>query len=135
VQYESTRSLPGATILLIDDESVVREMWEDFLTQKGYRVITARDGVEGIKRFREHRGDVDLVILDLVMPNMGGKETLARLREIDPDVKVLVSSGYSENGQASRIVDLGIDGFVQKPARLTQLEKQIVEILQRKPDR
>lgn len=128
---EMTHSVPGATILLIDDESVVREMWEDFLTQRGYRVITARDGVEGIARFREHKGSVDLVILDLIMPNLGGKETLARLREIDPDLKVLVSSGYSENGQAGRIVDLGIDGFVQKPARLTQLEKQIVEILEK----
>ncbi len=131
VKHEVSRSVPGVTILLIDDEPVVRETWDDFLTQKGYRVITARDGLEGIERFKEHKGTIDLVVLDLIMPNLGGKETLEALREIDPALKVLVTSGYSENGQAGQIVNLGIDGFVQKPARLTQLEKQIVEILKR----
>jgi len=128
---ERSGSIPGATILLIDDEPVVREMWEDFLTQKGYHIITAEDGIKGIECFKKHSTRIDLVILDLIMPNLGGKETLTTLREIDPKVKVLVTSGYSENGQAGGIVDLGIDGFIQKPARLTLLENQIVEILRK----
>ena len=94
-------------------------------------LLLPEDGLEGIERFKEHKGRIDLVILDLIMPNLGGKETLEALREIDPALKVLVTSGYSENGQAGQIVNLGIDGFVQKPARLTHLEKQIVEILKK----
>jgi two-component system cell cycle sensor histidine kinase/response regulator CckA len=124
-------SIRDAMILIIDDEPVVREMWEDFLVQKGYRVTVAEDGHEGIERFRELKDEIDLVILDLIMPRLGGKETLAALKEIDPAVKVLVTSGYSENGQAGEIVDLGIDGFLQKPSQLAQLERQIIDILQK----
>jgi PAS domain S-box-containing protein len=131
IHRETSQSMPGATILLIDDEPVVREVWEDFLTQKGYQVITAEDGLDGIERFKGLKDRIDLVILDLIMPNLGGQETLAALREIDPKVKVLVTSGYSENGQAGEIVNLGIDGFLQKPSQLTLLEKRIVEILRK----
>jgi hypothetical protein len=128
---ETSQSMPGMTILLIDDEPVVREVWGDFLTQKGYRVITAEDGLVGIERFEARKGKIDLVILDLVMPNLGGKETLAALRKVNPTVKVLVTSGYSENGQAGEIVNLGIDGFIQKPSQLTHLESEIVRILRK----
>jgi two-component system cell cycle sensor histidine kinase/response regulator CckA len=131
VQREKSPSMPGTTILLIDDEPVVREVWSDYLSQKGYRVITAEDGRQGIDRFTEFKDTIDLVILDLIMPNLGGKETLAALRKIDPAVKVLITSGYSENGQAGEIVNLGIDGFVQKPSQLTHLEKRIVEIMKK----
>lgn len=127
----TARSMPGSTILLIDDEPVVREMWVDFLGHRGYHVITAEDGLEGIERFKSLRDGIDLVILDLIMPNLGGNETLAALRKIDPMVKVLITSGYSENGQAGRIVDMGIDGFIQKPTRLTHLEEEIVRILKK----
>jgi PAS domain S-box-containing protein len=131
VPRETNQSVPGATILLIDDEPVVREMWGDFLIQKGYRVITAEDGLEGVERFRGLKDEIELVILDLIMPRLGGRETLAALKKIDPSVRVLVTSGYSENGQAGEVVDLGIDGFLQKPCRLTLLEKQITEILRK----
>ncbi len=131
VRLETSQSVPGATILLIDDEPVVREMWGDFLIQKGYRVITAEDGLHGIERFKDFKNEINLVILDMIMPNLGGKETLDALRKIDPKIKVLVTSGYSENGQAGEIVSLGIDGFVQKPSQLTQLERQIVQILRK----
>jgi len=132
---ESTRTdeivdhLITATILLIDDEPMVREVWSDFLTRKGHRVLTAENGLEGIEVFKGHRDEIDLVILDMIMPKLGGKETLISLKEIDPSVKVLVTSGYSENGQAGEIVRLGIDAFIQKPTQLTLLHKKIGEIL------
>ncbi len=118
-----------ATILLIDDESVVREVWGDFLTQKGHRVLTAENGLVGIELFKRHKDEIDLVILDLIMPELGGKATLTGLREIDPSVKVLVTSGYSENGQAGEILPLEIDAFIQKPAPLGLLQEKIGEIL------
>jgi PAS domain S-box-containing protein len=121
----------GETILLIDDEPVVREMWGDFFAQKGYRVLVAENGLVGLDVFTAHRDEIDLVILDLIMPKLGGKDTLAGLREINPTVKVLVTSGYSENGQAGEIVRLGVDGFVQKPAQLALLEEKVEEILKK----
>ncbi len=121
-----------ATILLIDDEPVVREMWGDFLSEQGYRIITAKDGQEGAGLFFEKKGEIDLVILDVVMPKLSGKETLGRIRGAVPDVKVLLTSGYSENGQAGDLIDLGVDGFIQKPSQLSHLAQKISEILKGK---
>ena len=119
----------GEIILLIDDEPIVRDMWGDFLNDQGYRVIYAEDGGEGIKIFRENKDEIDLVILDFIMPGYGGGETFSRLKEIDPDVRVLLTSGYSENGRAGEVVEVGAMGFIQKPAQLTELAEKIREIL------
>jgi two-component system, cell cycle sensor histidine kinase and response regulator CckA len=123
------------TILIIDDEHTVREMWESFLTENGYRVVSAENGQEGIGIFQDRKDEIDLIILDLIMPKMGGKETLPLLREIKPDIKVLISSGYSENGQAKEILESGVDGFIQKPIRLTELAKTISSILGKSGDK
>jgi PAS domain S-box-containing protein len=117
------------TILIIDDERAVRELWRDFLKKKGYRIITAEDGQRGIDVFRDSRDEIDLVILDLVMPNMGGEEALKRLREIRPNIKVLVSSGYSENGQAKEILKQGVNGFIHKPVRLAEIAERVRDVL------
>lgn len=122
----------NATILLVDDEKVVIDMWSDFLSEKGYQIIIARDGEEALKVFKEKKSDIDLVILDYVMPKMGGKETLVKMKEIDPNLKVLITSGYSENGQAKKIVTEGANGFIQKPAPLGELHGKIIEVLSQK---
>ena len=122
-------SVGNTTILLVDDENIVIDMWGDFLSEKGYRIITARDGKEALEIFRDKKSEIDLVILDYVMPKMGGRETLIKMREMDHDLKVLVTSGYSENGQAKKIVTENANGFIQKPAPLEELLKKIVEIL------
>ena len=83
----------------------------------GYRALAARNGQEALEIYRENRGRIDLVVLDMVMPGMGGGEVFDRLREIDPGVRVLLSSGYSINGQAQDILDRGCKGFLQKPLR------------------
>ncbi|MBN1574650.1 MAG: PAS domain S-box protein [Deltaproteobacteria bacterium] len=117
------------TLLIIDDEAIVVDMWSDFLKDTGYKVITATNGEEGIGLFTEMRDEIDLVILDYVLPGMSGMETFRKLKEIDPDVKVLISSGYTENGKAKDILMEGGDGFIQKPARLNDLNGKIREIL------
>ncbi|MBN1883378.1 MAG: PAS domain S-box protein, partial [Deltaproteobacteria bacterium] len=91
------------TILLIDDEPYVLEMWGDLLEENGYVVLTAEDGFRGVEIYRERAGDIDLVVLDYIMPGMGGDIVIEQLKGIDADVKILVASGYSENGQAKGI--------------------------------
>lgn len=135
VVKDDEKFIESATILLVDDEQVVIDMWGDFLLHKGHRILTARDGEEALKVYKENEDEIDMVILDYVMPKMGGKDVLMSLRKIDPDVKVLVSSGYSENGQAGEIIQEGANGFVQKPAQLGELYKKIMEILQYKRKR
>ena len=124
------KDISNATILLVDDEQVVIDTWGEFLSQQGHQVLTALDGKKALDIFKKKKDEIDLVILDYIMPQIGGKEVLINLREIDPSVKVLVASGYSENGQAKEIVAEGANGFIQKPAQLQELHTKIVEILQ-----
>jgi CheY-like chemotaxis protein len=86
-------------------------------------------GKEEIDIFQKDRGKFDLVIMDMIMPEMGGGETFDRLKKIDPDVKVLLSSGYSINGQATKILRRGCDGFIQKPFNMNQLAEKVQKIL------
>jgi len=95
-------------------------------------VLIARSGKEAIEIYEKTRDQIDLVILDMIMPVMGGGETYDRLKEVDPDIKVLLSSGYSINGEASEILDRGCDGFIQKPFNIKELSQKIREILDKK---
>lgn len=117
------------TVLIVDDEKVIREVGVAMLEALGYNVFAAAQGEEAVRLYREHRDTIDLVILDMVMPGISGGETYNRLREIDPGVKVLLSSGYSMNGQAQTILDRGCDGFIQKPFDVVMLSYKIREIL------
>ncbi len=119
-------------ILLIDDEPVVREMWGDFLNTLGYRVITARDGKEGIGVFEQNRDQIDLVILDLIMPRLGGKETLIRIKEINPDIKVIITSGYTEYEKMREMLGKKTVGFIPKPSQLAEISLKIQEVLHKK---
>ncbi|MFH1673785.1 MAG: response regulator [Pseudomonadota bacterium] len=117
------------TVLLVDDEPVVLEVGKGLLEAMGYRVLTAQDGQEAIEIYREKRDAIDTVILDMVMPNMGGGETYDRLSEINPDIKVLLSSGYSIDGQATEILERGCNGFIQKPFDVEEMSVKIREII------
>ena len=118
-------------ILLIDDEPHVLEMWGDLLEENGYVVLTAEGGSRGVEIYRERAKEIDLVILDYIMPDMGGGTVLERLKEIDGDVKVLVASGYSENGQAKGILNGDTAGFIQKPATMKELLRKVRTIIDR----
>jgi PAS domain S-box-containing protein len=113
------------TVLLVDDEEMVLEVGERFLKVMGYQVLTAREGEEAIEVYKKHRDTIDLVLLDIIMPNMKGGEVFDRLKEIRPDIKVLLSSGYSIDGEASLILERGCSGFIQKPFDMTQLSQSI----------
>jgi two-component system, cell cycle sensor histidine kinase and response regulator CckA len=117
------------TILIVDDEELVLEVGQKFLKFMGYQVLTARDGEEALEAYRTHQGKINLVILDLVMPKMEGGEVFDRLKQISPDVKILISSGYSINGEASKLLERGAHGFIQKPFDMKQVSQLIRTIL------
>lgn len=120
------------TILLVDDEEMVVDVGKEILEKLGYTVIPASGGSEATEKLRQHENRIDLVILDMIMPDMSGSETFDNLKKINPDIKVLLSSGYSIDGQASEILNRGCNGFVQKPFNLKQISSKIREILAEK---
>ncbi|MCK4835476.1 MAG: response regulator, partial [Candidatus Aminicenantes bacterium] len=120
------------TILLVDDEEIVIEVVGQILESLGYEVLLAHGGQEAIETYWAKKTQIDLVILDLVMPKMSGSVTYERLRGIDPKVNVLLSSGYSVDGQASELLKRGCNGFIQKPFNNKELSKKIRDILDEK---
>jgi len=119
----------GETILLVDDEKIVVDVMKEMLQSLGYNVLVATGGREALKTYEMNQDAIDLVILDMIMPEMGGGEMFDRLKEMNPDVKVILSSGYSLDGAASGIMNRGCKGFIQKPATLTGLSKKIRSVL------
>jgi len=117
------------TILVVDDEKMVLEVNRELLEFMGYRVYTVGSGQEAISVYMEKRNEIDLVILDMIMPGISGAETFDRLREINPGIKVLLSSGYSLTGKAQTIMDRGCNGFLQKPFTQEQLSSKVRELL------
>ncbi len=117
------------TILLVDDEEMVVDIGKEVLEKLGYVVIPAAGGIEAIDIFKQGKNRIDLVILDMIMPDMSGSEAFDKLKEIQPDLKVLLSSGYSINGRASEILERGCHGFIQKPFNLRQISRKIREVL------
>ncbi|MCK9364779.1 MAG: PAS domain S-box protein [Syntrophales bacterium] len=115
----------GETILLVDDEKTVLETTKELISLLGYRVYPVGSGQEALATFLEKRGEIDLVVLDMIMPGISGSVTFDRLREIDPEVRVLLSSGYSIDGQARDIMDRGCKGFIQKPFRMEELSRKL----------
>ena len=120
------------TVLLVDDEEIVLEVNKALLEDLDYRVIIARDGKEALEVYRKDQEDIDFVLLDVVMPIMGGGEAYDRMKEINPNIKVLLSSGYSIDGQPAEILERGCNGFIQKPFKLNELAERIREILEKK---
>jgi len=118
------------TILLVDDERVILDVASRILKQLGYGVLLAREGQEALRLFAERRQEIALVILDMVMPRLNGREVFRRLKEIDPQVRVLLSSGYSADGDAQAILNEGVIGFVQKPYLVNDLAQAVKRALQ-----
>ena len=117
------------TILLVDDEEMIVDVSTKLLEKMGYAVLVAHNGSEALSVYQGSQNEVALVILDLIMPDMGGGEVFDRLRKINPQVKVLLSSGYSRDGQANEILQRGCDGFIQKPFSLKSLSEKLRELL------
>ncbi len=102
---------------------------QSMLEALGYTVLSEKRGKDAIETYKKNKDGIDLVILDMVMPEMGGDETYDRLKKIDPNIKVLLSSGYSIEGLANTIMDRGCNGFIQKPFGIKDLSLKIRSIL------
>jgi two-component system, cell cycle sensor histidine kinase and response regulator CckA len=117
------------TVLLVDDEETVITVSRDMLEALGYSVLVAGNGQEACEVYRKNWEAVDLVILDLIMPDMGGEETFIQLTNINPSVNVILSSGYSLDGIATKIMDRGCRAFIQKPFTINLLSQKLREVL------
>ena len=123
---ESLRELVGrGTILFVDDEAAVRKTAQTALERYGYKVVQAEDGLHALELFTKGSVDINLVILDLAMPGMNGQETFQRLKAIQPEVRVLLSSGFSELEAARQFQGQSIAGYLQKPYTAVQLAEKV----------
>ena len=129
---ETEAALPWAgrgAVLVVDDEAEVREFIQTVLLSSGLEVVMAKDGVECMETFEARRQDIGLVLLDLTMPRMNGDEALRRLRELEAELPVILSSGYDEQEAFSRIRDSGPVVYLQKPYRAARLIRLVREQL------
>ena len=130
----SPRGEPAAlvargTILVIDDEDTVLAIAARMLEVLGYRVLLARDGRQGLEMYGQNRAEITGVLMDLTMPHLDGEETYRELRGVDPQVRVLLMSGYNEQEAVARFVGKGLAGFIQKPFSIEDLKTSLRSIL------
>jgi len=114
-------------VLVVDDEGIVREFVSTALQKLGYSVSLCVNGAEAVEYFKVHHQDIDLVILDLIMPVLSGPDTFRELKAIDPSVKVLISSGFSQNETTNGLIDEGALGLLSKPFRISELSQMLVK--------
>jgi CheY-like chemotaxis protein len=130
LQEIEARPLGGReTILVVDDEETIRMLVKDILEEIGYSVLSAGDGFEALELYKEKDGKIGLVILDMTMPGMGGRETFEKLKELNPHVRAILSTGYSEDERARQMLAMGVKAFVQKPYRIDDRASTVRRIL------
>jgi signal transduction histidine kinase/CheY-like chemotaxis protein/HAMP domain-containing protein len=116
-------------VLIVDDDSHIRDIASDILMQCGYKTLVAKNGLEGLEVFAENMNNINLVLLDLVMPKLDGKHTFLRLKELKDDVKVILSSGFKKDSRVDEIMQLGVNDFIQKPYTFSKLSAKVYEVL------
>ena len=117
------------TILLVDDEEMVLDIGVQMLKRLGYNVMKAESGTQAISIFQENRETIDVVILDIVMPDFSGGETVDAIKEINPNAKILLSSGYGRDGKTNEILQR-CHGFIQKPFSMKELSETVAGIVE-----
>lgn len=117
------------TILLVDDEDIILSVGEQMLQSMGYKALVAQGGREAVELYEKKKDRINLVVLDLIMPDLGGAETFEFLKQVNPNLKILLSSGYGRDGQVEEILERGCDGFIQKPFDINELSSKIRGIL------
>lgn len=128
-------SIPaGSAALVVDDEQIVRALAKNVLSLKGMRVLTADNGKAGVELFRAHHQELSVVLLDLTMPVMGGEEALALLKQINPNVPVILSTGFDESEAERRFSALKPARFLQKPYTSERLVQAVSATLNRRED-
>lgn len=123
--------LPGGneTILIVDDHETIWDFLIEALQELGYSVLLAENGLDAIEIYSQNPNEIDLVLLDMVMPKAGGHHTFLKLKELDPNVKVLLSSGFVCEDEVRDLLNLGANGFLPKPHRLPAVATAIRKIL------
>jgi two-component system cell cycle sensor histidine kinase/response regulator CckA len=119
------------TVLLVDDEAMVLDVGEEMLKKMGYMVLLAKSGKEALRLYNKRKDEIDLVLLDMIMPDMSGGQVYTKMKELNPRIKTLLSSGYAMDGQAAEILECGCDAFIQKPFSMKELSMKIRELLDR----
>jgi CheY-like chemotaxis protein len=117
------------TILLVDDEELIRDLGSKILKKAGYKVLTASDGEEAVGVYRERTEEISLVLLDMIMPGMGGKKCLETLLTVNPSVRVVIASGFSVDGPTKEALSAGAKGFVDKPYDIRQVLEVVRSVL------
>ena len=130
IEISSEMVKGNEAILLVDDEKSTIQVEKLMLRELGYQVVPALSGKEAIELYKEKMVDLDLVALDMIMPEMNGKDTYDALKKINPEVKVLLVSGYSLNKQIEELMEKGCNGFIQKPFDIKQLSHKLREVLE-----
>ncbi len=119
------------TILVVDDEAMVKDLARDILKRQGYTVLTAGGGEEAVELYRQNKGMITVVLLDILMPGVDGRQALRRIREIDPRARIIVSSGYDQMRDADGLLREGAVAFVQKPYRISELARVVGGIVEK----
>ena len=119
------------TVLLVDDEDMLIDIGRQMLEALGYHVMVARTGREAVETYEKNQDSIDMVVLDMIMPDMGGAQACDRMKQINPDIKILVPRGYSIEGEARQTLARGCNGLIQKPFSLKQLSEKVRGILDR----
>lgn len=117
------------TVLVVDDEQIVRNVATEALERTGFKILTACDGLDALRVFNDHRDSIDVVLLDMKMPRLGGEEVFCELRRLRPDLPILLSSGYDEEETVEKFASMDFAGFIQKPYRVIDLVSRISELL------
>jgi CheY-like chemotaxis protein len=131
---QKKKSIPtgDGLILVVDDEEIMCDMARDILKECGYKTISAENGKEGIEVFKKRRKEITAVLLDMSMPKMSGKETYIKMKEIQPDVRVLLASGFRLDERVDQVLKLGVKEFIQKPFTLEKLARAIDRVVNTK---
>ena len=121
------------TILIVDDHETIWDFLIEALQECGYSVLLAENGLDAMEIYAANPGEIDLVLLDMIMPKAGGQQTFYRIRELDPDANILLSSGYISEAEVHDLLQQGARGFLPKPHRLKQVMSEIRRILDEYP--
>ena len=122
------------TILVVDDEEMITDLARDILVRFGYTVLTAYSGEEAVDVYRRHKQKISVVVLDIVLPDMDGRDVFRRIREMDPEAQVIISSGYNQERDATDLLDEGALLFMQKPYRIASLVGTVGEVIEKGKD-
>jgi PAS domain S-box-containing protein len=131
---KSIEEIPGGTegILIIEDEETLRELLKASLVSKGYSVLTAEDGVQGVEMYERHQKTIAVVLSDMGLPLLGGQDVFSRIRKINPEAKVVIASGYLEPETKARMYGAGLKGFIPKPYLNDEVLLKIREVIDTK---